>query len=69
MEKIRVDVQRVEVGDFCRYFATIEEAEKYADHLNRDREGYVAQVRYVTTDKPLQGRELKNNVIRMLKNI
>jgi len=68
---IPVDVQRKtdDCGDYTRYFASIDEAQTYANHMNHERVGYLAAVRYINTDQPLQGRELSKAVNQMLKNI
>jgi len=67
---IPVDVQhKTECrADFTRYFATLEEAQKYATHMNHER-GYLAQIRYCCSDQPLTGRELNIAVNNLLKNI
>lgn len=39
-----VDVQRPECGEFTRYFKTMEDAERYVEHMRKDR-GYLAEIR------------------------
>jgi len=68
---IPVDVQRKtdNYGEFTRYFASIEEAQTYVHHMTHERQGYIAQVRYVNTDTPLTGRELSIAYRKLLKNV
>lgn len=39
-----VDVQRPECGEFSRYFSSCDDAERYVEHMRKDR-GYLAEIR------------------------
>ena len=68
---VPVDVQRKtdDCGDFTRYFASIEEAQAYAFHMNHERVGYLAAIRWFSSDQPLTGKDLSIAMRQMVKKL